>query len=254
MMRATAIVRTKSSGSSLARGRQRRAFDLHQHIDRHAFRMDRQAGECRDHADAILQPLAHADNAAAADMDAGRAHVLERIETILVSARGDDRAVKFRRGVEVVIVVVEAGLFQPLRLIATSACRAWRRSPGRARFTPSTMAQTLSRSRSLGERQAAPMQKREAPPALAARASLEHRLDAHQLLGLDAGVVARGLRAIGAILRAAAGLDRQQSRDLHFRRIEILPVDRGCAEHQFRERQVEQRPHLGAGPIVPKQG
>ena len=38
-------------------------------------------------------------------------------------------------------------------------------------LTPSTMAQTLSRSRSLGSRQAAPMQKREAPAALAARAS-----------------------------------------------------------------------------------
>src|SRR4029079_19301439 len=32
-------------------------------------------------------------------------------------------------------------------------------------------AQTLSRSRSLGDRQAAPIQKRDAPPALAARAS-----------------------------------------------------------------------------------
>ena len=38
-------------------------------------------------------------------------------------------------------------------------------------FTPSTIAQTFSRSRSLGERQAAPMQKRLAPAAFAARAS-----------------------------------------------------------------------------------
>src|SRR5262249_10745677 len=38
-------------------------------------------------------------------------------------------------------------------------------------FTPSTIAQTLARSRSLGDRQAAPIQKREAPAALATRAS-----------------------------------------------------------------------------------
>ena len=38
-------------------------------------------------------------------------------------------------------------------------------------LTPSTMAQTASRSLSLGERQAAPMQKREAPASCAARAS-----------------------------------------------------------------------------------
>jgi hypothetical protein len=40
-------------------------------------------------------------------------------------------------------------------------------------LTPSTMAQTESRSRSFGLRQAAPMQKREAPPAFAARAWLK---------------------------------------------------------------------------------
>ena len=39
-------------------------------------------------------------------------------------------------------------------------------------LTPSTMAQTFSMSRSFGERQAAPMQKRDAPPAFAAAASL----------------------------------------------------------------------------------
>ena len=38
-------------------------------------------------------------------------------------------------------------------------------------LTPSTMVQTASRSLSLGLRQAAPMQKRDAPAALAARAS-----------------------------------------------------------------------------------
>ena len=40
------------------------------------------------------------------------------------------------------------------------------------------MAQTASRSRSLGERQAAPMQKRVAPAALAGARLGEHRLDA----------------------------------------------------------------------------
>ncbi len=38
-------------------------------------------------------------------------------------------------------------------------------------LTPSTIAHTASRSLSFGERQAAPMQKRVAPAALAARAS-----------------------------------------------------------------------------------
>src|SRR5664280_135027 len=75
-------------------------------------------------------------------------------------------------------------------------------------------------------------------------------VEAHKFLGLDAGVVLRGLRTIGAILRAAAGLDRQQGRDLHFGRIEILPVRQRRAEHQLRKRQREQCAHLLARPVV----
>src|SRR2546429_3739535 len=68
-----------------------------------------QVRERDDHADAILGTLAHADDAAAADVDAGVAHVAERVEAVLVGARRDDGAVIFRRGVEGVVVVVEAG-------------------------------------------------------------------------------------------------------------------------------------------------
>src|SRR5271170_2219023 len=71
-----------------------------------------------DHADAILARLAHADDAAAADMDAGVAHVVERFQAILISPSGDNVIVKFRRRVEIVIVIVEAAILEPLRLRA----------------------------------------------------------------------------------------------------------------------------------------
>lgn len=58
-----------------------------------------------NHADAVIPALAHA----AADMDAGVAHMFQRIESILISARGDDLAIEFRRGI--VVVVIKAGLF-----------------------------------------------------------------------------------------------------------------------------------------------
>jgi hypothetical protein len=47
-------------------------------------------------------------------------------------------------------------------------------------FTPSTMAQTFSTSRSLGERQAAPMQKRLRRRPCGAGLG-QHRVEAHQL-------------------------------------------------------------------------
>src|SRR6266702_1327299 len=80
--------------------------------------MHRQISNSRDHADTILARLAHADDAAAAHVDAGISHMPERVEPLLVSARRDDLAVELRRGVEVVIVVVEAGRFEPRRLLA----------------------------------------------------------------------------------------------------------------------------------------
>ena len=79
---------------------------------------------------------------------------------------------------------------------------------------------------------------------------VEHRVERHQLVGAHAGVVARALRAIGAVLRAAAGLDRQQRRNLHCAGVEIGAMHALRAEHQLRERQVEERPHFGARPVV----
>ena len=63
----------------------------------------------------------------------------------------------------------------------------------------------------------------------------QHRVERHQLLGLDAGVVMRALRAIGAVLRTAAGLDRQQRRDLHLGWDRNGAVDASARETSGRE-------------------
>jgi hypothetical protein len=78
----------------------------------------------------------------------------------------------------------------------------------------------------------------------------EHGIEVHQLFRPDAGRVAGGLRAIGAVLRAAAGLDREQRRNLHLGRIEVEAVNALRAEDQFRERQREQFAHVGLRPVV----
>src|ERR1700722_1602606 len=63
-------------------------------------------------------------------------------------------------------------------------------------------------------------------------------------------MVMGALRTISAVFRTAAGLDRQQGRDLHFARIEVQAVDALGVEDEFRERQIEQRLYLGPGPVV----
>ena len=144
----------------------------------------------------------------------------------------DDLVVELRRGVEVVVVVVQAGLAQRLRPGRPRACPGSRRSPGPAPSLREIIAATFGMSRSLGERQAAPMQKRRGAGGLGLAGLLQHRLGAHQLGRLDAGVVARRLRAVAAVLGAAAGLDRQQRADLDLGRVEVLrggPGRRGAA-------------------------
>jgi hypothetical protein len=66
--------------------------------------------------------------------------------------------------------------------------------------------------------------------------------------GLDAGVVAYRLRAVAAVFLAAAGLDRQQRRQLHLVGVEVLAVDLLGAEDQVVEGQLEQRSHIVQGP------
>ena len=95
---------------------ERRALDLHQVVDRHRLRIGIEVRELRDQARALRPRLAHADDAAAADGNARAAHARERVEPVVVVARGDHFAVELRRGVEVVVVVVEPGVAQRLGL------------------------------------------------------------------------------------------------------------------------------------------
>src|SRR5262249_39715924 len=158
---------------------------------------------------AVLAALSHADDAAAAHVDAGAAHVIERVEPVAVGARGDDLAVELRRGVEIVVVVVEAGIFQPPRL------RTGQHAERRAGLEPERLDALAPRAHSIGGAvlRIAPGRAH----AEAARAGALRRLRlgddrrrVHQLLGLHARLVVRALRTIGAVLRAAAGLDRQE--------------------------------------------
>src|SRR5215813_6606058 len=168
-----------------------------------------QVRERHNHADAILGALAHADDAAAADVDAGVAHVAERVEAVLVGARGDDGAVIFRRGVEIVVVVVEAGHLETPRLARRQhAARGAGLEPDRF-YAYDHLAHVVE----VAVFRLAP--RRSHAEAARGRALRRPRLgddgiDAHQPFRLHRRLVVRALGAIGAVFRADAGLDRDQ--------------------------------------------
>lgn len=64
-------------------------------------------GNQNEHGDAILDPLSHADDAAAAHLNAQLPVIFKCLKAILHCADGDDAAVKFLRRVDVMIVEVE---------------------------------------------------------------------------------------------------------------------------------------------------
>ena len=152
------------------------------------------------------------------------AHMFERVEPVLVAARGDDLAVEFRRGVEIVVVVVEAGVFQPARL---SRLEHAERDAGlhaqrlHALDHGADLVEIAVLRRTPGRAHA---EARGAAGLGRARLGRARPRDPSACSAFDAGVEFRRLRAIGAVLRAAAGLDRQQGRNLHLGRIEILPM------------------------------
>jgi len=148
------------------------------------------------------------------------AHALQRVQPVLVVARADDVAVEFRRGIQVVVVVI-----QP-RTRSCSVCASFS-MPSVAQVsmpsarTPLTISTTLAMSASLGF---APRRAHaEAVCALccAARAAAithPHRASScsrHRRNGTP-------IAAIAAILRTAAGLDRQQRGELHRIRVEMF--------------------------------
>ena len=74
--------------------------------------------------------------------------------------------------------------------------------------------------------------------------------NAEQLLGFHAGIVVPALRAIRAIFRVPAGLDRQQRRDLNRPRIKVQAMNPLRVEHQLYKRQIEQSTYLFVGPVA----
>ena len=139
-------------------------------------------------------------------------HVLERAEAIVEGARLDDRAVVLAARVEVVVVRVEPRVLQALRLRRRSACRASRtpRAPPPSRRAPSRATRSNA-GPSFTSRHAAPMQKRVEPISFARFALAMTALTSSIFSGPTFVSYLRRLRAVRAVLGATAGLHAEQA-------------------------------------------
>ena len=85
---------------------------------------------------------------------------------------------------------------------------------------------------------------------LRARGNFLHGFFLQQRLRRDVCFIARRLRAIGAVLRARAGLDGDELADLHLAGVVMLAENGGGAIDEIEQRQIVQRANLRASPVV----
>lgn len=81
--------------------------------------MAKKACQQDERAETVVNSFGHADNSTTADFDTGIAHICESLDAVLQGSSGDDSAVELRRGVDVVIVVLEPDISEP-------QCLFWR--------------------------------------------------------------------------------------------------------------------------------
>ena len=160
----------------------------------------------------------------------------------------DDLAVELGRRVEIVVVVVEARVRELLGLpvLQHAERRAGLQSQRlhAAHHVEHRVEVAILRTAPRG----AHAEARRAGFLRAAR-RVEHRVEPEHGLVADAGVVARRLRAVAAVLGTAAGLDRQQRRQAAPRSASWCARWTCCApEQEVGERELEQREHCLGGP------
>ncbi len=226
------------------------AFDALEGVDGDGFGVGVLVGELEEEVEAVGGGFAHADDAAAADGDAGVADVLEGVEAVLVSAGGDDGAVEFGGGVEVVVVGVAAGGFEACGL------GVGEHAEGAADFE----AEVVDGGDEIEDGIEVLAVFHFAPGSAHAEAGgafglgfagfLEDVVFGEDGVFFDAGVVVGGLWAVGAIFGAAAGFDGEECGALDFVGVEVGAVDGGGLEEEVGEGLGVEGLEFGEGPVV----
>ena len=225
-----------------------RALQPHQLVDRYRFRLWLQIRQAGNQPGPLLAGLVHADDAAAAHLQPGLSHLAQGIEPVIEPAGMNQLAVIAWIGVQVVVVVVEAGFLQVLGHAFFQQAKGATGLQSQRLHRPDDRLQLFDVAR-LRATPCSAHAEAAGTPCLGNACLLQHALHVHQLLGWHRIGMMDGLRAVCAVLGAAPGLHRQQGRELDALRIEVLPVHGGRTIDQVHERRLEQGFHRADCPV-----
>ncbi len=217
--------------------RKRSAGDGHKHVDGHGLRRGVKAGEDLEHAQAVVLGLTHAEDAAAAHGDARRLNMGDSAQAIIESVCAHNAGVVLGRGVDVVVVSGEAGVFELAGGFLSQ------RAEGDAGFQAkgADAAHGFEHFGELGAivRDAAPGGAHAEAGAAGLFGGAGVRLDligAHERRTLQIRGVMGGLGAVGAVLGAAAGLDGEEGAELDVVGAPVLAHHLAGTVEQFKKR------------------
>ena len=206
------------------------------------------------HGCPVPDGFAHSYDAAAAHLQSGRADGPQGCEPVLIGPRRHDVWIEFGTRVEIVIIGRQPRLLQPLCLVCGQhAERHASLHPERAnaahhiehrveRLSVAHIPPGRAHAKTIGS------------GGFRARREREHGLGFHHIGLVEANLaMMRGLRAIGAILRAAAGLDAEEARLLDVADIVKMPMNAVRLCDQIEQRQIVNCDDLVRGPIVPEE-
>ena len=187
----------------------------HEGVDGNALGLWVEPGDDLDHFEAILDGFAEAEDAAAADGHAGVLDVADGIEAILKGVGGDNVGVVFGGGVDVVVVGGDSGFLEFLGFRFSEFAEGDADFHAHVGDGADDVEDLLEPLGAIAHSAPGGTHAKAGGAAVAGGfGSLDDVAFLHESFGIDTGVVAGGLGAVGAVLRAAAGFDGEEGAEL----------------------------------------
>ncbi len=227
---------------------ERCAFDGHEGVDRNAFGLRIEVGDDLQHFQTVVDGLAEAKDAAAADGHAGVLRVADGAQAVLEGVGADDVRVMLGRGVHVVVVGGDTGFLEVggfFRAEFAEGDADFHAELGNVAHDVEYLVEFLGAFAHAFPRRA----HAEAGGAVrtGGEGAFHDLLLRHELLRLHARGVAGALGAVAAVFAATAGLDAQKGAKLHFVAGPVFIMHGACLLEEVEEGLVINAVKLGEG-------
>jgi len=183
-------------------------------VDRDGLRVLGLVGQSLQQFAPVLNTFPQAQNTAAADVYAGLAYMPQGLQALLIAAGGDNVGIKLRGGVQVMVIGVEAGLFEALSLGGRQHTEGSANLEAQAAYLANHFEDGLEGGALPHLPPGGPHTKAGGPCFFGFAGGLEDFFQRHEFLHRECAGVAYGLGAIGAVLGAAAGFNGEQAAQL----------------------------------------